>query len=90
MDSECGRLHSVGPDANCAWFSFYKAVLLYKLHMFQSRLSDLTMAFYGIFRLHKHPIMHNMKAIQCEFVQHVLESMLCGFENGKWLNLFET
>ena len=45
-DSECGRLDSVGPDSNCACFSFYKAALLYKLHMFQNRLNDLTMAFY--------------------------------------------
>lgn len=76
-DCEHGRLDRVGPNANCVLFSFYKAALLYKLHMFQSRLNDLTMAFDEIFQLHKHPIMHNMKATQCEFVQDMFLKACC-------------
>ena len=76
--AECGRLDSVDPDANRARFCFYKVALLYKLNMFQSRLDYLTTAFYEIFQLHKHAIMHKMKAIQCEFVQDMLLKACCG------------
>lgn len=41
------------------------------------------MAFYEIFQLHKHAIMHKMKASQCEFVQDMFLKVCCvGLRTG--------